>query len=202
MKQYLVERNVEVKNLTCEEFVTMMSEDMQTAVNLYQAMIDKRNKEIEIETTERNLTRFYNEAEKLFAKFKRESTRKRKTEAYVDEMMTTKNTFWKLSGLTFFDIDCEPGKNGISGSCCISVDKMMSILPNTFEYLKDNKYFKGAIGWKLGYEGSYNDERFCSTRPEIYLTLPVELEIQYKAEAKALADDIANFYATTRYCGD
>jgi hypothetical protein len=202
MKQYLVERNVEVKNLTCDEFVKMMSEDMQTAVDLYQTMIDKRNEEVERETTERNLTRFYNEAEKLFAKFKRESTRKRKTEAYVDEMMATKNTFWKLRGLTFFDIDCEPGKNGISSSCCISVDKMMSILPNTFEYLKDNKYFNGAIGWKLGYEGSYNDERFCSGRPEIYLTLPVELEIQYKAEAKALADDIMNFYATTRYCGD
>ena len=120
----------------------------------------------------------------------------------IEEMMAKYNHFHKLTGISYFDLDCEPGKNGLSGNCCISFDKMMDILPKTYEYLKDNKYFTGAIGWKLGYDESSFHKGFCSTRPQIYLTLPVELEIQFKAEQKALADDIARFYANCRYWGD
>lgn len=201
-KIYLVERNAEVKNLTKDEFVTKMSEDITNAINTYQVMCDEYNKVKEVENTERNLERFHKEAENLFAKFKRESTRRRKTEEYVDKMMAKYNHFHKLTGISYFDLDCEPGKNGLSGNCCISFDKMMDILPKTYEYLKDNKYFTGAIGWKLGYDESSFHKGFCSTRPQIYLTLPVELEIQFKAEQKALADDIARFYANCRYWGD
>ena len=201
-KIYLVERNVEVKNLTKDEFVTKMSEDITNAIDIYQLMCDVYNKAAEVETTNRNLERFCNEAEKLFTEFKRESTRQRKREAYVNEKMAKYNHFHKLIGISYFDLDCEPGKNGLSGSCCISFDKMMDILPKTFEYLKDNKYFNGAIGWKLGYDESSFHKGFCSSRPQIYLILPVELEIQFENERKALADDIARFYADCRYCGD
>lgn len=201
-KIYLIERSVEVKNLTKDEFVTKMSEDITNAINTYQVMCDKYNKVAEVETTNRNLERFYNEAEKLFTEFKRESTRQRKRDAYVNEKMAKYNHFHKLSGISYFDLDCEPGKNGLSGSCCISFNDMMDVLPRTFEYLKDNKYFKGAIGWKLGYDESSFHKGFCSSRPQIYLTLPVELEMQYKAEASKLAKEIADFYRDARYFGD
>ena len=201
-KIYLIERSVEVKNLTKDEFVTKMSEDITNAVNTYQVMCDKYNEVAEVETTNRNLERFYNEAEKLFAKFKRESTRQRKTEAYVSEKMAKYNHFNKLRGISYFDLDCEPGTNGLYGSCCISFDNMMEILPRTFEYLKDNKYFNGAVGWKLGYDESCFYKGFCSSRPQIYLTLPVELEAQYKAEASKLAREIADFYRDATYFGD
>ena len=201
-KIYLVERSVEVKNLTKDEFVTKMSEDITNAINTYQVMCDKYNEVAEVETTNRNLERFYNEAEKLFTEFKRESTRQRKREAYVNEKMAKYNHFHKLSGISYFDLDCEPSKNGLSGSCCISFKDMMDVLPRTFEYLKDNKYFNGAIGWKLGYDESCFHKGFCSSRPQIYLTLPVELEIQYNAEASKLAQEIADFYRDARYFGD
>lgn len=201
-KIYLVERNVEVKNLTKDEFVTKMSEDITNAINTYQVMCDEYNKVAEVETTNRNLERFCDEAEKLFTEFKRESTRQRKREAYVNEKMAKYNHFHKLSGISYFDLDCEPGKNGLSSSCCISFNNMMDILPRTFESIKDNKYFKGALGWKLGYDESSFHKGFCSTRPQIYLTLPVELEIQFKAEASKLAQEITDFYRTARYCGD
>lgn len=201
-KIYLVERNVEVKNLTKDEFVTKMSEDITNAIDIYQLMCNVYNKTAEVETTNRNLERFCDEAEKLFTEFKRESTRQRKREAYVNEKMAKYNHFHKLSGISYFDLDCEPGKNGLSGCCCISFNNMMDILPRTFEYLKDNKYFKGALGWKLGYDESSFHKGFCSTRPQIYLTLPVELEIQFKAEASKLAQEIVDFYRTARYCGD
>lgn len=201
-KIYLVERNVEVKNLTKDEFVTKMSEDITNAINTYQVMCDEYNKVAEVEITNRNLERFYDEAEKLFNEFKRESTRQRKRDAYVNEKMSIYNRFHKLSGISYFDLNCEPGKNGLSGSCCISFNNMMDILPRTFEYLKDNKYFKGALGWKLGYDESSFHKGFCSTRPQIYLTLPVELEIQFKVEALKLAQEITNFYGTARYCSD
>ena len=202
MRKYLIERNVEIAKLSKEEFVTKMSEDITNAINTYQVMCDKYNEVAEVETTNRNLERFYKEAEKLFTEFKRESTRQRKREAYVNEKMTKYNNFYKLSGISYFDLDCEPGKNGLSGSCCISFNNMMDILPRTYEYLKDNKYFKGAIGWKLGYDESSYHKGFCSTRPQIYLTLPVELEMQYKAEASQLAQAIADFYRDAKYFGD
>ena len=202
MKTYIVERNVEIANLSKEQFVAMMAEDITNAINTYQVMCDKYNKVAEVETTNRNLERFYNEAEKLFTEFKRESTRLRKREAYVNKKMAKYNHFHKLSGISYFDLDCEPGKNGLSGCCCISFKDMMDVLPRTFEYLKDNKYFKGAIGWKLGYDDSSFHKGFCSSRPQIYLTLPVELEIQFKAEASNLAREIADFYRDARYFGD
>jgi hypothetical protein len=201
-KIYLVERSVEVKNLTKDEFVTKMSEDITNAINIYQLMCDVYNKAAEVENTNRNLERFHNEAEKLFTEFKRESTRQQKREAYVNEKMAKYNHFYKLSGISYFDLDCEPGKNGLSGCCCISFKDMMDILPRTFEYLKDNKYFNGAIGWKLGYDESSFHKGFCSSRPQIYLTLPIELETQFNAEASKLAREITDFYRTARYFGD
>ncbi len=202
MRKYLIERNVEIAKLSKEEFVAKMSEDITNAINTYQVMCDEYNKVAEVETTNRNLERFYKEAEKLFTEFKRESTRQRKRDAYVNEKMSKYNIFYKLSGISYFDLDCEPGKNGLSGSCCISFNNMMDILPRTYEYLKDNKYFKGAIGWKLGYDESSCHKGFCSTRPQIYLTLPVELEIQFNAEASKLAQAIADFYRDAKYFGD
>ena len=201
-KIYLVERCVEVKNLTKDEFVTKMSEDITNAINTYQVMCDKYNKVEEVETTKRNLERFHNEAEKLFTEFKRESTRQLKREAYVNEKMAKYKHFYKLSGISYFDLDCEPGKNGLSGSCCILFKDMMDILPRTYEYLKDNKYFNGAIGWKLGYDESSFHKGFCASRPQIYLTLPIELETQFKAEASKLAREIEDFYRNTKYSGD
>ena len=201
-KIYLIERNLEVKNLTKDEFVTKMSEDITNAINTYQIMVDEYNIRKEKETTIRNINRFYKEGQKLFSKFKRESTRQRKTEEYVDKMMAKYNHFHKLTGISYFDLDCEPGKNGLSGSCCISYDNMMDILPKTYEYLKDNKYFTGAIGWKLGYNESSFHKGFCAFRPQIYLTLSDELEIQFEAEKNALSKEILDFYASCSYCGD
>ena len=201
-KIYLVERNVEVKNLTKDEFVTKMSEDITNAINTYQVMCDEYNKQSYTEAKNKHRERVYVEAEKFASKFKRESTRQQKIAKYLNENLDKPFNFNCEYPISYFDLDCEPGKNGLSGSCCISFNEMMDILPKTFEYLKDNKYFTGAIGWKLGYDESSFHKGFRSSRPQIYLTLPAELEAQFEAEKNALAKEISDFYATCRYCGD
>jgi hypothetical protein len=117
---------------------------------------------------------------------------------YVEQNIHKPFSYRTEYPITFFDFECEPWKNGISNCCVISKTELDEKLPKTFEFLKDNKYFNGAIGWRLGFDG----EEWCHFRPQIELILPVELEIQFKNEQKKLTDDINRFYTDCRYCGD
>ena len=112
----------------------------------------------------------------------------------------------KFEPLTYVDFDVNPGRNGISGNCCISEfdDKHLG---KCFDEIKDNEYFKAATMISIGYTESdsrwetYHDA-LCHFRPQVYLTLPVELEKKWEGEENALAEDIRNFYANCHYCGD
>lgn len=198
MNTYLVERNVVVKNLSNEQFVEMLKEDILNAINSYDVKIDEANERWYREAKEKHIERVYAEADVYASKYKRESTRKRKSFEYVEQNIHKPFSYHTEYPITFFDFECEPWKNGISNCCVISKNELDEKLPKTFEFLKDNKYFNGAIGWRLGFYG----EEWCHFRPQIELILPVELEIQFKNEQKKLANEINSFYADCRYCGD
>ena len=141
-------------------------------------------------------------------KWKTEKRRNQFVEEYISK---TKLDFAsrvapEFEPLTFVDFDVNPGYNGLSGNCCISEfdDKHLG---KCFDEIKDNEYFKAATVISIGYTEAnsrwetYHDA-LCHFRPQVYLTLPAELEKKWKDEASALAEDVRNFYANCNYCGD
>ena len=190
METILSTINCNCSELTCSEFVKLMTESVNEACQKYHdifypeefARFNEYNEHYK-ETTIKNA--------KMIAE-KKWKTEKRRQQ-YIDEKMkecldylsTREFKFWAIS---FFDFDVEPGNNGISDNCIIECNNPGKLV-RTFEKIKDNKYFRGANGWQL------IDVRH--SRPYVKLLLPETLENEYKAERKALYEDIANFY---RHC--
>jgi hypothetical protein len=104
--------------------------------------------------------------------------------------------------ISFFDLDVEPYRNGISYSCILDTNADEEKARSCFKEIKDKKYFQLAKGWEFCYETSEGDNYKSCFRPEIKLIFDPEVEQQYKNDEKKLADDIARFYADCRYCGD
>ena len=105
-------------------------------------------------------------------------------------------------GLSFFDFDVNPGEMGISGDCCISYNELTPAkLERCFEAVKNNKYFKKAMGWKLTYTASDNSYR-SDSRPHIELIVDAETEAQMRKDADDLAESVRNFYKGCTYWGD
>lgn len=104
--------------------------------------------------------------------------------------------------ISFFDLDVEPYKNGISGSCILDTDTDEEKARSCFKEIKDKKYFLLAKGWEFRYQTREGNNYKSSFRPEINLIFDEEIQNQYEKDEKDLADDIARFYADCRYCGD
>ena len=198
----LVTRNAECGNMTSEEFVKNMFNDVLEAVDKYDDLYipeyiasDIRNKDAYVASMVKQAVRF---AEK---KWKTEKKRNEYVNAKCIEARkkVTSNGPGFYYGITYFDFDCNPGSNSLSGNCCISLRTLTpEALVRCFNEIKDNKYFKVAHGWKLEYEASEGSYR-SSFRPQIKLIVDKEIEEEMKAEVKKLADDIAEFY---RDCGN
>ena len=197
-KEVLVTRNVDCKNLSKDEFVNMMLTDTAQAKKNYDDA--HYNKELEShykyieEKIERDKLRAIEYACKKW------KTEKKRNE-YVNKMMVesekeSKNIRFWYNGITFFDFDFNPGDNGISGNCVVSIDKDVATVTRAleccFDEIKDNKYFKEALGWKL----------LSSSRPYVELILPEEFEKMFHDEEEALCESIRKFYANTYYFGD
>jgi hypothetical protein len=104
--------------------------------------------------------------------------------------------------ISFFDLDVEPYRNGISYSCILGTDADEEKARSCFKEINDKKYFQLAKGWEFCYKTSEGDNYKSCFRPEIKLLFDPEVEQQYKDDEKKLADDIARLYADCRYCGD
>ena len=97
-------------------------------------------------------------------------------------------------GISFFDFYVEPWSNVSHNCSSISIhDLSNDKLEHCWKFLKDNKYFKKAIGWQF---------ETGSGRPEIRLILPKEIQKEFDNEAKNLGESIDNFYKNTKYWGD
>lgn len=109
--------------------------------------------------------------------------------------------------ISFFDLDVEPYKNGISGSCVLRTEDINEEkVRRCFEEIKDKKYFQLAKGWEFCYETKKTDNEdykyYSCFRPQIKLIFDEDVQKQYEKDEKDLADDIARFYSDCRYCGD
>lgn len=123
----------------------------------------------------------------------------------LDDIKSASTHYEKLTNggnISFFDLDVEPYKNGISYSCILGTDADEEKARSCFKEIKDKKYFLLAKGWEFRYQTREDNNYKSCFRPEIKLIFDPEVEQQYKDDEKKLADDIARFYADCRYCGD
>lgn len=201
----LVTRNVNCGSMTSEEFVKMMFNDILEAIENYDTLYTPEYVESELNHMKYNLhcvemkaTRF---AEK---KWKTEKKRSEYINKEVDAARKniTNNISTYYPGISFFDFDVNPGKNGLSGNCCLSTSNLTAkALERCFNEVKDNEYFKAASGWYLTYEASENSYR-NAFRPHIELILSEEMKAKMDAERKTLEDAIREFYRGSNYTGD
>ena len=199
----LTSRNINCSTITAEEFIRAMFSDFLEAEEKYNDLYipeweasKVRSFFSHMEWVRKHATNF---AEKKW------KTEKKRT-AYIESEVAKARKEYKMSDfyydLSFFDFDVNPGKMGISGDCCISYKELTPTkLGRCFEAVKNNKYFKKAMGWKFTYEASNNSHQVCF-RPHIELIVDTETEAQMKKDADDLTESVRNFYKGCTYWGD
>lgn len=199
----LASRNINCSTITADEFISAMFSDFLEAEEKYNDLYipeweaaKLKNFFDRLECARKRATNF---AEKKW------KTEKKRT-AYIESEVAKARNDYKMSdfyySLSFFDFDVNPGEMGISGDCCISYKELTPAkLERCFEAIKNNKYFKKAMGWKLTYTASDNSYR-SGSRPHIKLIVDAETEAQMKKDADDLTESVCNFYKGCTYWGD
>lgn len=186
----LVTRAVDCSSITKEEFIRMMIKDLEEAIKVY----DEYWCPIYEESHRKAMENYRKSVLKVSTEFaeKKWKTEKRRQQ-YIDKKLSEiEDNGYYYPCLTFFDMDLEPGKNGISGACVIDVKNPN--LDRCWEEIKDNKYFIRATGWIL--------EDHHGFRPQIKLILSEDVQEEFDNERKDLERAIAEFYRGTTYFGD
>lgn len=199
----LVKRNADCANISADDFVNAMFSDLLEAEENYNELYVPEY----VASILRNYESFVNSYRKQAIKYaeKKWKTEKKRNEYINKEVIAARKKYNMNSfyySLSFFDFDVHPETNGLSGDCCLSIDRLtFNSLYRCYEAVKDNYYFKNASGWTLEYKCNENDHR-VSSRPYIKLILPDSVQAEYEKAEKDLADDIARFYSNCHYWGD
>ena len=199
----LVSRNINCSTITEEEFVKTMFSDFLEAEEKYNDLYIPEWEAWKLQSYKDRIKYVRSWAERIAAK--KWKTEKKRTFFVEKEVEKTKKEY-KLDNfyysLSFFDFDVNPGEMGISGDCCISYKELTpNKLRRCFEAVKNNKYFKKAMGWKLTYTASDNSYR-SSFRPHIELIVDAETEAKMKKDAEDLTESVRKFYEGCTYWGD
>lgn len=188
----LVTRNVNCAELTKEEFVSMMMEDLKNSVikseEIFRPELEAQfyhNQEQHLEYVEKQAREYA---------CKKWKTDKRRDQYVIDVLAKEPRKIYEFNPVSFFDFKLNPSDNYISGSCILTVDTTIEKLECCYDMIKDNKYFLSATGWELIESRNF--------RSQIKLIMPDEMNEMYHNEEKGLANAIANFYADCNYCGD
>jgi hypothetical protein len=199
----LTSRNINCSTISAEEFIRAMFSDFLEAEEKYNDLYIPEWEASKV----RNFFNYMECVRKHAINFaeKKWRTDKKRT-AYVEAEVAKARNEYKMDdfyyGLSFFDFDVNPGEMGISDDCCISYKELTPAkLERCFEAVKNNKYFKKAVGWKLTYEVSNNSYRTCF-HPHIELIVDAETETQMKNDAENLSESVRNFYKGCTYWGD
>ena len=200
----LVKReNINCSTISVDDFVRMMFSDILEAEEIYNDLYCPEY----VESIIRNFNNYIGYYRKHAISYaeKHWKTEKKRNEYINKEVTNARNKFNRDSfyyGISFFDFDVHPESNGISGDCCISINKMtFDSLRRCFELIKDNYYFKNATGWKLEYKCSDYDHHSCF-RPHINLIMPEDVKAKYEQAEKDLTESIRKFYEGCTYWGD
>jgi len=188
----ITRENIKCSELTKEQFVTMMMEDLKNSVikseEIFRPELEAQyyhNQEQHREYVEKRAWEFANRKWK---------TEKRRLKYVEDELAKLTSTPYTFRPVSYFDFKLNPHENYISGSCCLNVDSSEEKLERCYDMIKDNKYFLSATGWELIEERSF--------RPQIKLIMPDEMNEMYRKEEEGLAEAISRFYAGSNYWGD
>lgn len=184
--------------LTKDEFIQMLMEDFSVARVAYRKYSDIKAEETYQKDCENHKKRREQRIQRIiddsFKKYKREFYRVR----WVDsEMKKVPSDVLERHPYSHFGHDLDsikwdmkPWENG----CRIFnvVIDLEQRLGNLYDEAIQNKYFRNCTGWSIV-------EDFST---EIKFHLSDEMQEEWRADEKRLADDIARFYADCRYCGD
>lgn len=203
MKLTFAQRNLEQKaiELTKDEFIKMFTEDIEAAKepyrNWYKEKADMRYKKDCDDfqaRREKNIQRIIDES---YKKYKRESSRQKWVDREIAKLPTElERGYWhEEQELSYISFDIKPWENG---SRYVHVDEDYEhILGHLYDDAIKNKYFMDCTGWSL-----VCDDNQSTHRVEIKLHLSEELQAEWDADERKLYNEIMNFYATCRYCGD
>jgi hypothetical protein len=199
----LTSRNINCSTITAEEFISAMFSDFLEAEEKYNDLYIPEWEARKVKNFFDRLT-WARQRATAFAE-KKWKTEKKRT-AYIESEVAKTCKSYKFDdfyySLSFFDFDVNPGEMGISGDCCISYKELTPTkLERCFETVKNNKYFKKAIGWKFTYEATNNSYRICF-RPHIKLIVDAKTEAEMRKDAKDLTESIDKFYNNCTYWGD
>jgi hypothetical protein len=197
----LISRNFEKSSteITKEEFVKMMTEDIENARVIYRKLSDEKAERTFAEDCEKHKTNRENKIKKIieesFKLYKREFYRNRWVEKEIAKLPETIERGYYHFGrdLTSVKWDLEPGVNGGGSSIWFKGDYKSS-LENIYDYSIKNKYFINCTGWSIVHENL--------SFVEFKLHLSDEMQAEWNDEFRKLAEEIRQFYATCRYCGD
>ena len=186
---------IKCDELERKEFIRLMSSDLKKAKEEHEKIfyqLDKAKHDkwwsdyrISWEKRARNYAK---------KKWKREKNQDKYVAKQMEEFDKMDQTF-KFRGISYFDFDLEPWRNGIYGECILSCEVVNeNALGECYDRIKDNKYFKAGQGWIL--------EDHKSSRPQIKLILPTKFQEQFDQDRKNLEEEIRRFYEGTTYFGD
>lgn len=183
----LVSRNINCANITKDDFVNAIVDDMKNAyqnhVDYEQPTVDKRNEEY-VNSQIKKITEFAN------SKYKRE---KYKQEYINKEISKINRNYFSIPSFSFADFDVMPDRMGISYDCIISMDRLDKV-DKCYERVKDNEYFKKIVGWEIIY--------VPSQRNYFKFITDAETEKEMNARIAAHNRSVHDFYENVTYWGD
>lgn len=188
---------INTSNLSKEEFIQLMKEDLQNA----QALYSKEVRAARETTKPAYMERKRQEAEE-FAN-KKWKTDKRKQE-YIDNALANAEEVWNNFKTDIF-FDFKPDvRNGIPGVCILKSDTPDSQLGRCYEELAKSKWWQYGKGWAFKYECGMSTLLY-SFRPWIDLLMNESEAEERKREQKRLDDEIQAWYdrkGSGGYTGD
>lgn len=188
----ITRENIVCSELTKEQFVTMMMEDLKNSV-IKSEEIFRPELEAQFYHNQEQHREYVEKQAREYA-CKKWKTDKKRDQYVLDVLSKEKTNEFQFYPVSFFDFKLNPSENYISGSCVLNVDSSEEKLERCYDMIKDNKYFLSATGWEL------IEERW--SRSKIKLIMPDEMNEMYRKEKESLAEEISRFYADCKYCGD
>lgn len=188
----ITRENIKCSELTKEQFVTMMMEDLKNSV-IKSEEIFRPELEAQFYHNQEQHREYVEKRAREYA-CKKWKTDKKRDQYVLDVLSKEKTNVFEFRPVSYFDFKLNPSDNYISDSCILRVNTTEDKLERCFDMIKDNKYFLSAIGWELIEERSF--------RSQIKLIMPEEMNEMYRKEEEGLAKAIASFYANSNYWGD
>ena len=183
------ERTFEAGSLTKELFVEYLMQDFIAAKAVYDALERTRARKAWREAQK-------NMRDNLIETYSRRYKKATTIDKYVNAEMTKwieKNRWrYKAYDLNSIKFSIKPWENG--GCYYVYIDKIMEeYLGKMWDMHINNKYLHGCIGWAIVFD---KWEHYLD------LTLPEELEAEWKEDERKLGEEISRFYRGTTYWGD